>query len=178
MPIVACPSCGERGKIPPTLVGARIKCKKCGISFNVAPSAPKAPAAEGTAVAAAQATAQASAGTADRGIAVDGLKAAEWAVATDHPPDLLKAEAEADAGPSENAEVAHAFEAHTPTGFKEYKVLWSRDKLFEGKFDVTRLEDALNYFARQGWVVKAMSTPHLKDFGGGTKEEVVVLLER
>ena len=26
--------------------------------------------------------------------------------------------------------------------------------------------------------VKAMSTPHLKDFGGGTKEEVVVLLER
>jgi len=35
-----------------------------------------------------------------------------------------------------------------------------------------------NYFARQGWVVKAMSTPHLKDFGGGTKEEVVILLER
>lgn len=57
-------------------------------------------------------------------------------------------------------------------------MLWSRDKLFEGKFDVSRLEEALNYFARQGWVVKAMSTPHLKDFGGGTKEEVVVLLER
>jgi hypothetical protein len=36
----------------------------------------------------------------------------------------------------------------------------------------------LNNFARQGWVVKAMSNPHLKDFGGGTKEEVVVLLER
>ncbi len=178
MPIVACPSCGERGKIPPTLVGARIKCKKCGIAFNVAPSAAKTPAAEGTAVAAAQATAQAAAGAADGGIAVAGLEAAEWAVATDHPPDQFKVETEADAGPSEHAEAAHAFEAHDSTGIKEYKVLWSRDKLFEGKFDVTRLEEALNYFARQGWVVKAMSTPHLKDFGGGTKEEVVVLLER
>jgi len=159
-------------------VGARIKCKKCGLAFNVAPSAAKVPAAEGTAVAAAQATGQASAATADGGIAVDGLEASAWAVATDDPPDLLKAKVEADAGPSEHAEAAHAFEAHSPAGFKEYKVLWSRDKLFEGKFDVTRLEDALNYFARQGWVVKAMSTPHLKDSGGGTKEEVVVLLER
>jgi len=91
---VACPSCGERGKIPPTLVGARIKCKKCGISFNVAPSAAKAPAVEGAAVAAGQATAQAS-GTADGGIAVDGLEASAWAVAGDQPPDLLKAEADA-----------------------------------------------------------------------------------
>jgi hypothetical protein len=172
---VACPSCGERGKIPPTLVGARIKCKKCGIGFNVAPSAAKAPAVEGAAVAAGQATAQAS-GTADGGIAVDGLEASAWAVASDQPPDLLKAET--DAGPSESAEATHALEAHNSTGFKEYKVLWSRDKLFEGKFDVARLEEALNYFARQGWIVKAMSTPHLKDFGGGTKEEVVILLER
>lgn len=106
MPYVACPSCGERGKIPPTLVGARIKCKKCGISFNVAPSAAKAPAAEGTAVAAGQATAQAS-GTADGGIAVDGLEASAWAVASEQRPDLLKAEA--DPGPSESAEVAHDF---------------------------------------------------------------------
>jgi len=122
-----------------------------------------------------EATAQAS-GTADGGIAVDGLEASAWAVSSDQPPDLLKAEA--DAGLSESAEATHAFEAPNSTGFKEYKVLWSRDKLFEGKFDVARLEEALNYFARQGWVVKAMSTPHLKDFGGGTKEEVVILLER
>ncbi len=50
--------------------------------------------------------------------------------------------------------------------------------MFEGKFDVARLEETLNHFARQGWVVKAMSNSHLKDFGGGTKEEVIVLLER
>ena len=145
---VACPSCGEHGKIPPTLVGARIKCKKCGNSFNVAPSAAKTPAVEGTAVAAGRAMAQAS-GTADGGIAgdgleasawavaSDGLEASAWAVASDQPPELLKAEA--DSGPSESAKATHAFEAHN-SGFKEYKVLWSRDKLFEGKFDVARLE--------------------------------------
>jgi Domain of unknown function (DUF4177) len=176
MPFVACPACGERGKIPPTLVGARIKCKKCGISFNVAPSAAKAPAVEVAAVAAGQAAAPAS-GTADGGIAVDGLEAAAWAVASDQPPDLLKAEAESVTSESTDA-AHHGFEAHDSTGLKEYKVLWSRDKLFEGKFDVPRLEEALNHFARQGWVVKAMSTPHLKDFGGGMKEEIVILLER
>jgi len=69
-------------------------CKKCGISFNVAPSAAKAPAVEGTAVAAGPATAQ-TCGTADGGIAVDGLEASAWAVAGDQPPDLLKAEADA-----------------------------------------------------------------------------------
>ena len=36
MPYVTCPTCGERGKIPPNLVGARIKCRKCGLSFMVA----------------------------------------------------------------------------------------------------------------------------------------------
>jgi len=138
---VACPSCGERGKIPPTLVGARIKCKKCGISFNVAPSAAKAPAVEGTAVAAVRQRHRPPEQPTG-GIAVDGLEASAWAVSSDQPPDLLKAEA--DAGLSESAEATHAFEAPNSTGFKEYKVLWSRDKLFEGKFDVARLEEALN----------------------------------
>ncbi len=49
---------------------------------------------EGTAVAAGPATAQ-TCGTADGGIAVDGLEASAWAVAGDQPPDLLKAEADA-----------------------------------------------------------------------------------
>ena len=150
MPYVACPSCGERGKIPPTLVGSRIKCKKCGISFNVAPSAAKVPAAEGVAVAAGPA-----AGTGDGGIAVDGLDASAWAVASDQPPEVFKGEHDAaapEAAAPEAAEPAHPFEAHHATGVKEYKVLWSRDKLFEGKFDVPRLEEALNYFAnRDGW---------------------------
>ena len=175
----SCPSCGERGKIPPTLVGARIKCRKCGISFNVAGTAPKAAAGAGAAVAADAATATAdAAGTAQGGIAVEGLDASAWAVAGDPSPDVFRPEPEPAHGPAEGDEAAHAFEAHHSTGHKEYKVICSRDKMFEGKFDVGRLEETLNHFARQGWVVKAMSNPHLKDFGGGTKEEVVVLLER
>ena len=40
MPYVTCPTCGERGKIPSNLIGARIKCRKCGLSFQVSPPAP------------------------------------------------------------------------------------------------------------------------------------------
>jgi uncharacterized protein (DUF983 family) len=37
MPYVTCPTCGERGKIPSSLIGVRIKCRKCGLSFQVTP---------------------------------------------------------------------------------------------------------------------------------------------
>jgi Domain of unknown function (DUF4177) len=181
MPFVACPSCGERGKIPPTLVGARIKCRKCGISFNVAGTAPKAGAVAGAGVAvaaeAATATAHA-AGAAHEGIAVEGLDASAWAETGETSTEGLRTAPVHHHAPAEGDDAAHSFEAHHSTGHKEYKVICSRDKMFEGKFDVGRLEETLNQFARQGWVVKAMGHPHLKDFGGGTKEEVVVLLER
>ncbi len=173
MPYVACPSCGERGKIPPTLVGARIKCKKCGNSFNVAPSSAKPQVAAG-----AHAEATEAAGTSHEGIAVEGLDAAAWAVSGDQSGDLLKVEAEAEHGASEGPDAGHAFEAHGPSALKEYKILCSRDKIFEGQFDLARLEEAINRYARQGWVVRGMSTPHLKGFGEGTKEEIVILLER
>jgi hypothetical protein len=137
----------------------------------------KAPATAGAAVGAEAATAELT-GTPHEGIAVEGLDASAWAISSDQPSDLLKAEPEADHAPSAGAEAAHAFVPHDATGFKEYKILCSRDKIFEGKFDLTRLEEALNYYGRQGWVVKAMSTPHLKGFGEGTKEEIVILLER
>ena len=61
---------------------------------------------------------------------------------------------------------------------KQYKVLTQKDRWFEGKFDLSRLEDALNHYALQGWVVRAMSTPHVVGFSGGPREEIVVLLER
>src|SRR5258708_37558958 len=81
MPYVACPSCGERGKIPPSLLGSRVKCKKCGLSFNVAPAAAKATASAGpTAVGVAAATI----GSASEGIAVESLEASAWTVPDDH----------------------------------------------------------------------------------------------
>lgn len=177
MPYVACPSCGERGKIPPTLVGARIKCKKCGISFNVAPAAAKAVAAAVAQVGAAQ-----PGEVTHEGIVVEGLDAEAWSVVGDQSTELLKAVPEHEhapaVAPTEGPEGGHAFEPHGASTIKEYKILCSRDKIFDGKFDLARLEEAINYYARQGWVVRSMSTPHLKGFGEGTKEEIVVLLER
>src|SRR6516225_5605710 len=87
MPYVTCPTCGERGKIPSSLIGARIKCRKCGLSFQVSPPSPKAaggataaPAAVGSAPGA---TAAASAGPTAavelHGIEVEGLDASSWA---------------------------------------------------------------------------------------------------
>jgi hypothetical protein len=60
---------------------------------------------------------------------------------------------------------------------KQYKLLTPRDRYFEGKFDLARLEEALNHFARDGWAVRGMATPHVMGFQG-EKEELVVLLER
>ncbi len=63
---VACPGCGERGKIPANLAGARIKCKKCGKAFQVS-AAPEKQAARATPV--------------HQGIAVEGLDAETWSLA-------------------------------------------------------------------------------------------------
>ena len=61
---------------------------------------------------------------------------------------------------------------------REYKLLTPRDKIFDGKFDLARLEEALNHYGRQGWTVKSMSTPHVKNFAGVLEEMIVVVLER
>lgn len=175
MPTVACPSCGERGKIPPTLVGARIKCKKCGLSFQVAP--PAAKAAVGAAVAGAVGGAVAAAGH-HEGIAVEGLDASAWSASGDHSGELVRPVAETSSATAEQNDSSSNFVAHEPKARKEYKIICSRDKLFDGKFDIVRLEEAINFFARDGWVVKSMCTPHLKMFSETAKEEVVVLLER
>ena len=78
MPNVTCPSCGEKGKIPGTFIGTRIKCKMCGNAFLVTPPAAKPPA---VAVAAAVAAPHAPAPVTSRGgheIAVEGLDDSAW----------------------------------------------------------------------------------------------------
>lgn len=175
MLLISCPSCGERGKIPTNLVGARIKCKKCGNAFHVVDPA-KAPVAAG--VASGTATAVHGPPPVFEGIAVEGLDASAWSLAPDPSshampvaPALAPA-AEPSSTPAAPAEPAAAGPA------REYKLLTSRDRYFEGKFDLARLEEALNHYARQGWVAKSMCLPHIKNFQGAMQEEVVVLLER
>jgi hypothetical protein len=172
MPTVTCPTCGEKGKIPSNLVGARIKCKMCHTSFLVTAPATKAAAPSG-----------APAGPFDAaepkrdGIHVEGLEDAAWsptaAVAAEH--DAEHHDHEHDHDESASAFTASPAEA---TGRKHYKILTPRDKYFDGKFDLTKLEEALNHLARDGWVVRSMATPLVQGFSGGPKEELVVLLER
>src|SRR5215475_10527114 len=86
MPYVTCPTCGERGKIPSSLIGVRIKCRKCGLSFLVSPPAGTGRAAVGGGVAVESAAGHAAAAgpsaavEAHDGIEVEGLDASAWAV--------------------------------------------------------------------------------------------------
>lgn len=186
---VVCPSCGERGKIPANLVGARIKCKKCGQAFHVAAAPGKTAAPASVPAAAAVSAGPGDVPTpgpvapAHDGIAVEGLDASAWSLAPDQS-SLFKAVAnpehtgDAPAAPAAHAASAESFTVQHGGPIKEYKLLTSRDKLFEGKFDLARLEETLNNLARQGWIAKSMCLPHLKNFQGAMQEEVVVLLER
>jgi hypothetical protein len=163
MPTVTCPTCGEKGKITPELIGARIKCKKCGNSFLVSPPAAKA-------VAAAASANTAAATHTPEGIQVEGLDASTWSLSTE-PGVTLQAEVRPDP-------VTGQPDSSAPMDVRQYKLLTSKDKCFEGKFELARLEEVLNLHARQGWTVKAMTLPHLKGYGGVIEETVVVLLER
>jgi hypothetical protein len=171
MPTVTCPSCGEKGKITPDLIGARIKCKKCGNTFLVSPPAAKAVAA------AASATTSAAAAHTPEGIQVEGLDASTWTLSTETGV-ALHAEARPDPGPGHHDASAHVEESSASREVRQYKLLTSKDKLFDGKFDLARLEEVLNQFAKQGWTAKAMTLPHIKGYGGVAEETVVVLLER
>ncbi len=128
MAFVSCPSCGERGKIPSSLIGSRIKCKKCGVSFTVSPPAAKAAGSASAATAAAV----------FEGIEVEGLDPSSWTLSTETTGGL-KAEAQAEGEPRpESASFGQAEPASAP---KEYKLLTPRDKIFDNRFDLSRLEE-------------------------------------
>jgi hypothetical protein len=171
MPMLTCPSCKESGRIPDKFVGVRIRCKKCGTSLLVT-----AQGAEAVPVTAARPGAPQPPEPSFSGIAVEGLDSSAWTTVSDHSIETSPghptgpASADGATGPSTGAE-RHG-------SAKEYKLLTQKDKWFDGKFDLARLEEALNAYARQGWVVKSMATPTIAGFSGGPREEIVVLLER
>jgi hypothetical protein len=177
MPYVTCPTCGEKGKITSNLIGVRIKCRKCGESFLVSPPTAKAVEAGVTAVAGAAAagTVGPSATVDAHGIEVEGLDASSWAVPTDIAPSIAAHKTEAEM-PVAVAQLEAA--APIQAAGREYKLLTSRDRYFDGKFDLARMEEALNHFGRLGWVAKSMVIPHLKGYTGALEEVIVVLLER
>lgn len=60
---------------------------------------------------------------------------------------------------------------------KQYKVMTQKDKWFSQKFDPERLEQALNAYAKEGWVVKSICTASITGFGGN-REELIVVFEK
>src|SRR5690349_5606445 len=123
MPSVACPTCGEKGKIPSHFIGIRIKCKMCGNSFLVTPpESPKATAGAG--------------GEAPPppvrhpdGIHVEGLEPTAW-TPTPAAPAVATAEHHDHDHDHEHDEAASAFTASHPAdaaGRKEYKLLTPKD---------------------------------------------------
>jgi hypothetical protein len=184
MPMVICPTCKKSDQVPDKFIGARLKCKKCGTSILVTAQGAEliptpAPAAT-TATASVSAVALKPAKAAQpSGIEVEGLDQSAWTTISEPPP--------AEPEPPRHDHVEHPIAAHAPHAVdgpsscehpKEYKLLTPKDKWFGGKFELARLEDALNYYARQGWVVRSMATPQVAGFSGGPREELVVLLER
>ena len=61
---------------------------------------------------------------------------------------------------------------------KEYKVLTQKDKWFSGKFDPAKLEEALNAYAEQGWIVKAATTAAITGLLSGNRDEMIIIMER
>jgi hypothetical protein len=167
MPSVACPTCGEKGKIPGHFIGIRIKCKKCGNSFLVTPPAPKGGG---------QTTVEMVTEPRPQGIELEDSQGVEETGLWPSPVQATS-EPETDHDP-DDASVFSASQTDEPSGIKHYKVLTQKDKWFDGKFDLARLEEGLNHFAREGWVVRSMVTAQIASFSGGAREELIVLLER
>ncbi len=61
---------------------------------------------------------------------------------------------------------------------KQYKVLSQKDKWFSGKFDPQKLEEAINAYAKQGWMLKSAFSTDIPSFMGGSRQEAVIILER
>lgn len=167
MPTVLCPACHEKGRIPDNFVGHNIRCGKCGNKF-VVPAPNQATPSEGKPQ---PVVAKARTGS---GIEVEGIDDATWTASA--------AQSESSSTPIDGVHDDHeakfAVELHPSGEHKLYKVLTTKDKFFAGKFEFHRLEDAINHYAKQGWVVKGLATPQVVWFSGPSKEEIMILLEK
>jgi hypothetical protein len=226
MPTVICPACHEKGRIPLSFVGVKIKCRMCGSSFLVKP--PGSEPIPASAVAAAAAVSPNDTMLGDLNLPQAGdpqtddvptvrIDPAEWIAARQREREKGAAEAKVghdyDPVPPKRSEPAaaakpapapkpapasppaaepssralRAEDAATTFGelpsdsiavVKEYKVLALREMWLEGRFNQTRLEEIINDYAKDGWIVKSLIAPQFKAFSGVSCEELVVLLER
>jgi hypothetical protein len=57
---------------------------------------------------------------------------------------------------------------------KEYKVITQKDRFFSGKFDLEKLEAAMNSYASEGWEFKGVATTVFSV----PSKEIVIIFER
>jgi hypothetical protein len=78
-------------------------------------------------------------------------------------------------------QLLQARDATPPTaragGPRQYKVLMQEDKGFTDKFDPEEMEQAVNAYAGQGWIVKGITTASIPWFDGN-RDKWIVLMER
>lgn len=61
---------------------------------------------------------------------------------------------------------------------KEYKVISKKDMALATGFDPLKLEKAINKYAAQGWVFKAIFKTEVTALFGGERDESYIILER
>jgi hypothetical protein len=163
-------SCGKQSDLPESLLGKRVRCNFCGALSIVEEQAPEEHPELDWETHVAESLLS---GPEPSGAVATGVLEAEPAVGATSTFDEVPS-GEVAAGPAvEEAAPALARVEHP----REYKVLTQRDKWFGGKFDPERFEEALNFFAGHGWVVRSMVAGAIAGFSGN-REEMVVLLER
>ncbi len=170
-------SCGKQSNLPDSFLGKRVRCNFCGaLSIVDVQEAPEDHPELDWETHVAESLLS---GPEPSGGAATGVLEAETAVgapsAFDEVPSGEVAAVEPEVAAEPEAEPIPAFTR--VEGAKEYKVLTQRDKWFGGKFDPERFEEALNFFAGHGWVVRSMVAGAIAGFSGN-REEMVVLLER
>lgn len=60
----------------------------------------------------------------------------------------------------------------------EYKVLTQKDRFLVGRFSPERLEQAINAYASDGWRVVGVTTVAFPGGLAGTREEMIIIMER
>ncbi len=60
---------------------------------------------------------------------------------------------------------------------KQYKVITQNDKLWRGKFSIDKLNELLNTYAKEGWIVKSITTGDINTGLGRARQEIIIVLE-
>jgi hypothetical protein len=181
MTFVTCPDCMQEGRVPDNFLGRRIKCAKCGGRFLVTgvasnPADPGARALPAGGAGGGSSVRSPDAPTFE-GIVVEGLEGGYPELQDDGALEV-PAEPAREAPTPGFGEMLGAEGTMHPEGVKEYKLLTPKDKIFDNKFDLARLEEVINAFASKGWTVRSMTSAQVAAFSGGMREELLVLLER